>query len=164
MAIPIIISQQYLSTAFSKLAIVENVEEIEGNKALLYRIKNYYISPAFASFVDTSVTGRRINKKWNISAYFVFPITTDNKIKKIDEYKYWYGMNFKKTVSYTSSQEEIKNTAENFYKQCQSKLRWDNFKNINHLERLVDSFERDKFLDALQIEILDHVHPCTGLC
>src|SRR5688572_3367577 len=64
-AIPTMLSQQYLTKTFSELSIVDNIEGMAENNTLFYKIKNYYVAPVFASNVDGHVVGRRFNKKWS---------------------------------------------------------------------------------------------------
>jgi rhomboid protease GluP len=147
--IPTTMLQEYLSTSFSSLTIVENIDEIEESNSRFYRIKNYEVSPTFDTFVDRFETGQRFNKKLTLTAYFVFPMTTGNEPTKIHEYKYWYGLKFEKKISYTLSAEEIDKQEKALVKKYQSELRWADFKNANYYERLTDSFERDRFVSAL---------------
>lgn len=144
-AIPIIISQIYLSSATGKLTVLKNIKAIDSlPKTKYYQLEQYHLyKEAVGIHTDISTSGKQ-NQYLNFKVFCVQPITVQIKDTINDETHYWFCTKYYKEISNRKSDDEKKAAFEAFMLDCQKKFYSDRFY-FNYLERIAYSKDAENY-------------------
>jgi len=146
-------SQNLLTTATGKLVVVNNVNEINfKNKVRYYKIKRFVVDHKYGtSYTDISVSGK-YKSDFNIHLYFAAPITVPSQKRKNIVPKYWYGMEFQKTIDNRLSAAAKDIMYKEYFKECVARLSVDKYTQVDHFERLPRSSLKTNLVRAITSE------------
>lgn len=155
------ISQNLLTTSTSKLAVIDNIYEIEQvGKSRYYKIKEFEVANHFGGSHALVETSGRYGEKLNISFYFTFPIINSKDETLPKEPKYWYGIVFHKQISSRLEQSRKEAIYDNFYDESLDKVNNYDFHDLIMFERLPTSGAKEQFLKAVSARL--KTEPQTG--
>jgi rhomboid protease GluP len=153
MAISLLISQMYIGTASGTLQQVVDIEDLnKKDPARYYQIRSFHVlAPLGTSSAEVRASGKH-NQHLNIHIYFAHPIVKDihSAISPQPlQFKYWYGVSFKKQISNRLSMEEKEREYDAFYSECINSMKEYAFNDLTYFERLPNTEDRDGFLKAV---------------
>ncbi|MFD0836427.1 rhomboid family intramembrane serine protease [Mariniflexile aquimaris] len=142
-AVPIIISQNYIEKSSFDLIKIQKVEEIQKFRNEKYfDIYSFEVDRKASLSYSTSRTSGRYNNDLNFYRYFASPFKYSNSI--------WYGIEFKKNLSNRVS-DAIKNLEyRKFIINSKRDFNIYDFNNVTYFEKLGNSDKRDGFMEAVQ--------------
>ncbi|MBT1695992.1 hypothetical protein KK083_03830 [Fulvivirgaceae bacterium PWU4] len=149
MAASMVISQMYLTTASGTLQDASYIEELDSmDRSRYYRIRSFETLTSYGSYdADIHASGKH-NEYLNFHLYFVCPIVRDT-VRPPEEFKYWYGVSFKKQISNRLSADEKELEYNSFTKECIQKMNAFQFHDVSYFERLPNNEDRDGYLGAV---------------
>ncbi len=150
MAASMIVCQKYLTTASGKIQDVANMSELDKKEeSRYYRIGSFEtIQGRGGSYVDATISGK-YNEYLNMHLYFAFPMVDGTKHTQTEEFKYWYGVSFKKQISNRLSDAEKDRQYDAFYNHSVFTLNTHDFNDAKYFERLPNTDDRDGFVKAV---------------
>jgi rhomboid protease GluP len=145
-----VISQMYLTTATGKLQEIADIIEVDKKEqARYYRINSFQTLPNYgAMYADFRSSGKH-NQYFDMRLYFVCPIVKDSLSQHPHEFKYWYGVSFKRQISNRLSGEEKEKEYDAFHSECIAKMNDYPFHNLTYFESLPNTDDRDNYLKAV---------------
>ena len=157
-AIPTIISQEYLITATGKLTELDNVYQIsQYDKTKFYSLKNYHISKQFIAIHTTQKTVHTKgigNKYLTVSIYIAMPILENNMDIIKFENKYWLGKKYQESIddSFFSvlSDKEKKEKYNLFLEKSLTDFLKTDFDKFTYLEVIGNTIDHDEYNNALK--------------
>ncbi len=150
-AAPTIVAQEYLVTATGKLSQLENVSFIEkAEKTKYYTLKNYYIDKQRIAIQSTATVSGRYDTDLNMLIYIAMPIfeSPADSTKKVC--KYWLGKKYTEQISNSLSDEEKEAKYRLFALQTEKEFGGTYFGNLQYLEVMANSDDRDEFNTAIE--------------
>lgn len=143
-AVPLIISQNYIEKASFGLNEVNNSYEINELKSeKYYKITSFEIEKYNCLPYLTARTSGRNNDNLNYYLYFSCPFKNTNNV--------WYGVEYKVNTSNRMSDFQKKAEFRRFFDRSEREFKSYNFQNANYFERLGYSDKRDGFLEAIKV-------------
>ena len=143
MAIPIIISQDYIEKSsfdLNEIASVSKVKELKKEK--YFKITSFDVNHNSSLPYVTARTSGKNNSDLNFYLYLACPFDDTNSI--------WYGVEYKKNLSNRLSEQKKNAEYRSFINTSQKEFKTYNFKDVTYLERLGYSDERDGFIEAIK--------------
>ncbi|MCQ0113050.1 rhomboid family intramembrane serine protease [Zhouia amylolytica] len=143
-AIPIIVSQNYIQKASFDLVSIDNIEEItKYSNEKYFNVNSFSVNKKASNSYVTTRTSGRYNDNLTFHLYQSCPFENSVNI--------WYGVEYKKNLS-----NHISDTRKNFeYKSFLEKAEREfvtyNFQRVKYFEKLGYSDVRDGFIEAIQI-------------
>jgi len=145
-ALPTIITQDYLITATGKLTALDNISNIENKaKTKYYTLKDCYIDKEHVAVTNTATITGKHNTDFNILIYAAIPILNNIEDTAKGECSYWLGKKYSKTISNKKSNEEKDAIYKEFADQCQQEFDSTNFRNFYYLEVLGNNEDHDEY-------------------
>jgi rhomboid protease GluP len=142
-AVPIIISQNYIEKSSYDLIQIDSLEKIkELKKEKYFKIDYFEIDRNSSLTFSTSRTSGRYNDNLNFYRYFACPFKFSKSI--------WYGIEFKKSISNRVSDVTKNSEYKQFIKNSTKKINVYNFNDVTYFEKLGNSDKRDGFIEAVQ--------------
>ena len=150
-AIPTIITQEYLVTATGKLTQLDNIYQItKSEQTKYYSLKNYYIDKQHIAVQNTaSVTGKH-NENFNMLIYVAMPILENNADTLKSEQKYWLGKEYNERISNRLSDQEKDDKYKVFAEKCQKEFEETDFSKFTYLEVIGNTEDHDEYNNALK--------------
>jgi rhomboid protease GluP len=150
-AIPTIITQEYLVTATGKLTQLDNISQItKSEQTKYYSLKNYYIDKQHIAVQNTaSVTGKH-NENFNMLIYVAMPILENNADTLKSEQKYWLGKEYNERISNRLSDQEKDDKYKVFAEKCQKEFEETDFSKFTYLEVIGNTEDHDEYNNALK--------------
>lgn len=150
-AIPTIITQEYLVTATGKLTQLDNISQItKSEQTKYYSLKNYYIDKQHIAVQNTaSVTGKH-NENFNMLIYVAMPILKNNADTLKSEQKYWLGKEYNERISNRLSDQEKDDKYKVFAEKCQKEFEETDFSKFTYLEVIGNTEDHDEYNNALK--------------
>ena len=150
-AIPTIITQEYLVTATGKLTQLDNISQItKSEQTKYYSLKNYYIDKQHIAVQNTaSVTGKH-NENFNMLIYVAIPILENNADTLKSEQKYWLGKEYNERISNRLSDQEKDDKYKVFAEKCQKEFEKTDFSKFTYLEVIGNTEDHDEYNNALK--------------
>lgn len=150
-AIPTIITQEYLVTATGKLTQLDNISQIaKTEKTKYYSLKNYYIDKQHIAVQNTaSITGKH-NENFNMLIYVAMPILENNADTLKSEQKYWLGKEYNERISNRLSDQEKDDKYKIFAEKCQKEFEGTDFSKFTYLEVIGNTEDHDEYNNALK--------------
>ncbi|EKR08213.1 rhomboid family intramembrane serine protease [Leptospira kirschneri] len=152
--VSLMITQSYLTTAMGKLEVISNIQQIESvSKARYYKLINFSVDPSFAGVsANVTVTGK-YNENLNLELFIGIPFLPEAKSFNEKEYKYWYGVKFKKQISNKLNDEEKEKLYTDFYEESMAIMEQYDYHSLDHFERTPTSDDKKYFLQAIESSI-----------
>lgn len=152
LAVPLIISQEYLTSASGKMIELNSINDINKSKIEKYYIlKNYFIDKtALGIHTDITVTGKR-NTNYNMHWYIAVPIfesPEDTVLRQVRPLA-WVGIQYNKTIRNRLSQSEKNRIYQEFATESQASFELEDFTNFTYLARKKYADIEDDFLIAV---------------
>ncbi len=142
-AVPIIISQDYIEKSSFELHEISSVTEIEELKNEKYfHINSYEINSQESLPYVTARTSGRNNESLTYYLYLACPFKNTNSV--------WYGVKYQKNLSNRLGEEQKNIEYENFIKKSEKKFSAYNFYKASYFEKLRNSDDKDGFVEALK--------------
>lgn len=154
MAMPLVFSQTYLTTAVGKLENLYRIEDI-GKKpdSRYYKVQQFKVATYFGcSYVDVRTSGKH-NNYLNFDVFFTAPIMTDTSIRFTDIPLAWYGVKYMKQISNRISDAEKESAYRAFIAECLQKIENYTYSVPDHFENIPTSDDRKNFLKAIEQKI-----------
>ncbi|XDD51406.1 rhomboid family intramembrane serine protease [Leptospira sp. WS92.C1] len=153
-SVSLMTSQSYLTTAFGKLEIISEIQQLEKvPKARYYKLGNFFVDPSRAGvYSNFQVTGK-YNENLNFKLFFGIPFLTGTQIPQNENPKYWYGIKFKKEISNRISDEEKEKQYSIFYNECIERINSYDYHSLDHFERTATSDDKIHFFKAIETRI-----------
>ncbi len=143
MALPIIISQNYLEKGSFNLNEILSVSGIkELNREKYFKIKSYSVDHTLSRPYVTVRTSGRNNNRLNYYLYLTWPFAKSNSI--------WYGIEYEKHLSNRISDQRKDSEYRTFIKNAEKDFKNYNFQNVTYFERLGYSDDNDGFIEAIK--------------
>ncbi|EKO15536.1 rhomboid family intramembrane serine protease [Leptospira kirschneri] len=152
--VSLMITQSYLTTAMGKLEVISNIQQIESvSKARYYKLINFSVDPSFAGVsANVTVTGK-YNENLNLELFIGIPFLPEAKSFNEKEYKYWYGVKFKKQISNKLNDEEKEKLYTDFYEESMAIMEQYDYHSLDHFERTPTFDDKKYFLQAIESSI-----------
>jgi rhomboid protease GluP len=153
-AVITIIAQEYMVTATGKLVNLQNVEQIQKDKAKYYTISNYYIDKANTGVHYKWVVSGKYNDNLTFTGYYALPVfnTIDDTLQETSVA--WLGIKYSKMVSNKLESEEKDRLYDEFYNQTQKRFEEEEVPQFIYLDRLGYTDERAGFEKAVKRSIM----------
>ena len=151
-AIPTIITQEYLVTATGKLTQLENISQIsQYDKTKYYSLKNCYIDKQYIAIQNTtSITGRT-NEYFNMFIFVAMPILESNTDIVKSGNKYWLGKKYSKGIRNTFlTNQERDDEYRIFAEQSQKEFNETDFNKFTYLELIGNTEDHNEYNNALK--------------
>jgi len=150
-AVPTIISQEYLVTTIGKLTQLDNIAQIfQHEKTKYYSLKKYYIDKQHIFVQNTALVTGRYNENFNMHIYVVMPILENNTDIFKSDNKYWLGKKYSKQISNRLSNQEKNYEYKVFSEESKKEFDKTDFGNFTYLELIGNTEDRDEFYNALK--------------
>ena len=144
-AVPIIISQNYIEKSsfdLNEISSISKVKELKNEK--YFKITSFDIDHNSSLSYVTSRTSGRNNDKLNFYLYLACPFENTNAI--------WYGVEYKKNLSNRINEQRKNSEYRNFLNKSEKEFNTYNFQDVKYFERLGYSDDRDGFIEAIKEE------------
>ncbi len=143
MAVPIIISQNYIEKSSFDLIQINSIEKIkELKKEKYFKIDHFEIDRNSSLSFSTSRTSGKYNDNLNFYRYFASPFKFTKSI--------WYGIEFDKSLSNHVSDATKNSEYRQFIKKSTIDFNIYDFNDVTYFEKLGNSDKRDGFIEAIQ--------------
>jgi membrane associated rhomboid family serine protease len=145
-AIPTIISQNYLITATGKLTHLYSISEIEKSEyTKYYTLNNFFIDKVDIAVRKTATVTGKNNTDYNMQIYIVMPVYDNFSDTAKGECSYWLGKKYSKTIGDHRSQEEKAASFKDFYEESIKQFDSTDFTRFSYLEVLGNTKDHDEF-------------------
>ncbi len=149
MAIPLIITQNYIKSASFQLVEVNELIEIEEqNREKYFSINTFEVNHSAALPYPTARTSGRHNDNLTYTLFFACPFEGDQA-------NFWYGVEYKKGLSNNLDDAEKQKIYEAFIDTSLKSFQAYDFHAVSYFEKVGFSDERDGYLNAIKDEIPD---------
>ncbi len=145
-AVPIIISQNYLEKASFDLISIDGIDEAKNHKSEKYfKINSFKVDGNSSLPYVTARTSGRNNSNLKFYLYLACPFERAKDI--------WYGVEYKESLSNRMSDERKEATYRSFIEQSVKEFATYDFQQVNYFEKLGYSDDRDGFLESIKKSI-----------
>ncbi|MCP9198858.1 rhomboid family intramembrane serine protease [Gramella sp. GC03-9] len=142
-AIPIMVSQNYIEKSSFDLQKISTVSDIGDHKNEKYfKISSFNIDHSSSLPYITARTSGRNNDRLNYYLYFACPFEKNISV--------WYGVDFQKSIGNRSSDNIKDSEYRSFIKMSERDFNEYDFQNLRYFEKLGYSDDRDGFLEAIK--------------
>lgn len=142
-AVPIIVSQNYIEKASFDLIFVNSINEIEEHKNEKYfDIHSFEIDKNRSLPYVTARTSGKNNDNLNYYLYLACPFEKYDNV--------WYGVEYNKSLSNHISGERKDSEYRNFIEKSEKEFDTLNFQKVKYFEKLGYSDDRDGFIEAIK--------------
>lgn len=142
-AVPIIISQNYIEKSsfnLNEISSVSKIRELKNEK--YFKLTSFDIdNNSSIPYVTTRTSGKN-NNKLNFYLYIACPFQNTNSI--------WYGVEYNKNVSNRINEQKKNSEYRTFINKSEKEFRTYNFQDVTYFERLGYSDDRDGYLEAIK--------------
>lgn len=143
MAVPIIISQNYIEKSSFDLNDISSISEVRELKQEKYfRVASFDVNQKSSLPYVTARTSGRNNDNLNFYLYLACPFDGANSI--------WYGVEYKKNLSNRISEQRKNSEYRTFLNKSEKEFETYNFQDVKYFERLGYSDDRDGFIEAIK--------------
>lgn len=143
MAVPIIISQNYIEKSsfdLNEISSISKVRELKQEK--YFKVTSFDVNQKSSLPYVTARTSGRNNDNLNFYLYLACPFDGANFI--------WYGVEYKKNLSNRSSEQRKNSEYRTFLNKSEKEFETYNFQDVQYFERLGYSDDRDGFIEAIK--------------
>lgn len=143
MAVPIIISQNYIEKSsfdLNEISSISKVKELKNEK--YFKITSFDVDKNSSLPYVTARTSGRNNNNLNFYLYIACPFEGKNSI--------WYGVEYKKNLSNRISEQKKNSAYRTFLNKSEKEFKTYNFQDVEYFERLGYSDDRDGFIEAIK--------------
>ncbi|EMO54095.1 rhomboid family intramembrane serine protease [Leptospira noguchii] len=150
-AVSLMVAESYLMTATGKLNIISNIQQIKStSKDRYFKLMNFSVDPSVAGVSANVEVSGKYNENLNLELFIGIPFLPEAKSFNEEEYKYWYGVKFKKQISNKLNDEEKEKLYTDFYEESMEVMGRYNYYSLDHFERTPTSDDRRYFLQAIE--------------
>ena len=142
-AVPIIISQNYIKKSsfdLNEITSISKIKELKNEK--YFKITSFDIDHNSSLPFVTARTSGKNNNNLNFSLYLACPFENTNSI--------WYGVEYKKNVSNRINEQRKNSEYRTFINKSEKEFKTYNFEDVEYFERLGYSDDRDGFIEAIK--------------
>lgn len=148
LAVPLIISQNYIEVSIGKLTELNTIKEIKRSAPTkYYTLKDFYIDKDRVGFFAQFGVSGKYNENFDMSVYFTLAIL-ENEKDPTDSPAAWLGVKYRETVSNDLNPEEKETLYRMFVNKSLIKVREEDHSEFVYLERLTNSDNKDGFIGA----------------
>lgn len=143
MAVPIIISQNYIKKSsfdLNEISTISKIKELKNEK--YFKISSFNIDHTSSLPYVTARTSGRNNESLNFYLYLACPFEETNSV--------WYGVEYKKNLSNHVNEQRKNSEYRTFVNKSEQKFKTYNFQDVEYFERLGYSDDRDGFIEAIK--------------
>lgn len=143
MAVPIIISQNYIEKSsfdLNEISSISKVKELKNEK--YFKITSFDINHNSSLPYVTARTSGRNNDNLNFYLYLACPFENTNTI--------WYGVEYNKNLSNRINEQRKNSEYRIFLNKSEKEFETYNFQDVEYFERLGYSDDRDGFIEAIK--------------
>jgi len=142
-AVPIIISQQYLKKASFDLIALENANEITSYAGEKYfKINTFRVNKDASLHYTTTRTSGKRNDRLNFFLYQVSPFRYAENL--------WYGIKYNESTSNTATNSRKNAQYRRFLEYSERDFARSNFQNVSYFEKVGYSDDWDGYLEAIK--------------
>lgn len=142
-AVPLIVSQNYIEKASFDLVSVTNVYEIRNQSNEKYfDINSFRVDKNASLSFGTARTSGRNNEHLSFYLYLACPFEYSENV--------WYGVKYSKNLSNFISDDKKNAEYRSFIKKSEREFKTYNFQNVEYFEKLGYSDDRDGFIEAIK--------------
>lgn len=150
-AIPTIVTQEYLSTATGKLTQLETVSQFEKKEVTkYYSLNQYYIDKTNTGIAKAATVSGKNNQTLTLHCYVVIPIFNTVADTSNGTCNYFLGKKYSKSISNRLSDQEKEEKFKSFSEQCHREFDETNFRNFVYLEKMGNSNDLAEFNTAVK--------------
>lgn len=143
MAVPIIISQNYIEKSSFELNEIYSISKVKELKSEKYfKIISFDIDHKSSLPYVTARTSGRNNDNLNFYLYLACPFENTNTI--------WYGVEYNKNLSNRINEQRKNSEYRIFLNKSEKEFETYNFQDVEYFERLGYSDDRDGFIEAIK--------------
>ena len=154
-AIPLLLTQEYLERSLFKLNEVREAKEIERfPREKYFKVRSIHVEPEIRFGHAAFTTSGRGNNTLKLSIYYAVSFEETSKV--------WYGVEYKRSRSNNLDEEGRRTFYQNFLDETEAKIQNYNFKNVGYFEKVGPSEARDAYMEAI-IERGGFAHPPKDL-
>lgn len=142
-AVPIIVSQNYIEKASFDLTTITNSYETKNhNNEKYFDISSFQVDKNASLPYVTARTSGRNNDNLNFYLYLACPFKNSDNV--------WYGVEYSKNLSNRISDDKKDNEYRSFLEKSEREFDTYNFQNAKYFEKLGYSDDRDGFIEAIK--------------
>lgn len=144
-AVPIIISQNYIEKSsfdLNEISSISKVKELKNEK--YFKINSFEIDQSSSLPYATARTSGRNNENLYFYLYLASPFKNTTSI--------WYGVKYKKSVSNRENEQRKNSEYRSFLNKSERRFDTFNFQEVDYFEKLGYSDDRDGYLEAIKDE------------
>ncbi|MEJ8757726.1 rhomboid family intramembrane serine protease [Pontibacter sp. H259] len=152
LSIPVIIAQNYITTATGSLTKLQNISQLTSNNdAKYYTLQEYFIDKKGFLFYPSSETSSKYNRYLNFYLHAAVPILDSEADTTYEApVKAWLGVNFTKQISNRLSSAEKEAAYQQFLKDTWREFTTKNLHQFKYLDKQSNSSDSDKYKLAIQ--------------
>lgn len=151
LAAPLIISQQYLTTASGKLTELNFISEITTSAPTkYYSLKSHYFEKKYTGIFLESEIKDKNNKDLELHIYAAVPIFEKPSDTLKNSVAAWLGVEYSKTISNNLNTNEKETEFRNFTNKSEINFKNKNISEFVYLDRIGSSEEKDGFSNAIK--------------
>ena len=143
MAVPIIISQNYIEKSsfdLNEISSISKIKELKNEK--YFKISSFHIDHNSSLPYVTARTSGQNNDNLNFYLYLACPFEETSSV--------WYGVEYKKNLSNRINEQRKNSEYRTFLNKSEQKFKTYNFQDVEYFERLGYSDVRDGFIEAIK--------------